>query len=282
MSETPLAVVDFCSYSESVFSLMDLLGAGPILASQKRVVVKPNLVNTSPPPVTTPVELVAAIVEYIKTVSRAEIVIAEGCGIPAFDTDRPYRKLGYLDLAASNGIALVDLNHAEVVELTDRRCIIFPRFMMPRIVMESFLISVPVLKKHSLAKVTLTMKNMLGCAPPTDCGGVDWKKSNFHKNIHQSIFEMNQYRTPDLTILDGSVGLAEFHLGGPVCSPPVEKLVGGFDPVATDACGAKLLGVDWKDVEHIALAHTVLGRADRMPAVQDLAVSDPPWQNLFR
>jgi len=267
MAETPLAVVDFCSYAESVPVLMDLLGAGPVLTSQKRIVIKPNLVNSSPPPVTTPVELVAAIIAYIKTVSRADIVVAEGCGIPFFDTDRPYRKLGYVDLAESNGILLVDLNHAGLMELTDRRCTIFPRFMMPRIVMESFLISVPVLKKHSLAKVTLTMKNMLGCAPPTHYGGMVWKKSNFHKNIHPSIFEMNRYRTPDLTIIDGSTGLAKFHLGGPVCSPPVGKLVGGFDPVATDAYGAGLLGVDWKDVEHIVLAHTVLGRADREAAL---------------
>ncbi len=263
MDETPLGMVDFCSYPESVPKLMDFLGAGPVLASQKRIVIKPNLVNTSPPPVTTPVELVAAVVAYVKAVSRAEIIVAEGCGIPFFNTDRPYRKLGYLDLAKSSGIVLVDLNHAELMELTDRRCRIFPRFMMPRIVMESFLISVPVLKKHTLAEVTLTMKNMLGCAPPTHYGGIVWKKSNFHKNMHQSIFEMNRYRTPDLTILDGSVGLAKFHLGGPVCRPPVGKLVGGFDPVATDACGAGLLGVDWRNVEHITLAHTVLGRADR-------------------
>jgi uncharacterized protein (DUF362 family) len=42
----------------------------------------------------------------------------------------------------------------------------------------------------------------------------------------------------------------------------VGKLIGGCDPVAVDAYGAGLLGVDWKDVKHIALAHTVLGRAD--------------------
>jgi len=43
----------------------------------------------------------------------------------------------------------------------------------------------------------------------------------------------------------------------------VGKLIGGFDPVAVDAYGAGLLGVDWRNVGHIALAHTILGRADR-------------------
>jgi uncharacterized protein (DUF362 family) len=262
MNKTPIGIVDFCSYEESVPALMELLGAARVLGEQKRVVIKPNLVNTSRPPITTPVQLVAAIADYVKSVSNAETVIAEGCGVPLYNTHRPFRKLGYSDLAKSNGIVLVDLNHAETTELTDHRCRVFPKFMMPRLVMDSFLISVPVLKKHSLAKVTLTMKNMLGCAPPDHYGGFIWKKSKFHKNMHRSIFEMNLYRTPDLTILDGSVGLSCHHLGGPECSPPVCKLIGGFDPVAVDAYGAELLGVDWRNVEHIRLAHAVIGRAD--------------------
>jgi uncharacterized protein (DUF362 family) len=262
MNKTPLGIVDFNSYKESVPALMEVLGADRILCDQKNVVIKPNLVNTSPPPITTPVQLVAAIADYVKSVSNAKIVIAEGCGAPIYNTHRPFRKLGYSDLAKSNGMVLVDLNDAETTELADHRCRVFPKFMMPRLIMDSFLISVPVLKKHFLAKVTLTMKNMLGCAPSDHYSGLIWKKSRFHKNLHRSIFEMNLYRTPDLTILDASVGLACHHLGGPKCRPHVNKLIGGFDPVAVDACGATLLGVNWKDVEHISLAHTVIGRAD--------------------
>ena len=273
MNNTPLSIVDFCSYEKSVPALMELLGAARVLSEQKRVVIKPNLVNTSPPPITTSVQLVAAIADYVESVSNAETVIAEGCGAPLYNTHRPFRKLGYSDLAKSNGIILVDLNHSETMELTDHRCRVFPRFMMPRLVMGSFLISVPVLKKHSLAKVTLTMKNMLCCAPPDHYGGFIWKKSRFHKNMHRSIFEMNLYRTPDLTILDGSVGLACHHLGGPECSPHVGKLIGGFDPVAVDAYGAELLGMDWRDVEHIRLAHTVIGHADH-PAKYESGFSD--------
>jgi len=262
LNNTPIGIVDFCSYEKSVPAIMELIGATQVLGEQKRVVIKPNLVNTSPPPITTPVQLVGAIVEYVKSVSNAEIVIAEGCGAPLYHTDRPYRKLGYTELAKSSGTVLVDLNHADTTELFDHRCRIFPKFMMPRLVMDSFLISVPVLKKHSLAKVTLTMKNMLGCAPPDHYGGFIWKKSRFHKNMHRSIFEMNLYRTPDLTILDARLGLASHHLGGPECIPPVGKLIGGFDPVAVDAYGAGLLGVDWRNVEHINLAHRVIGHAD--------------------
>ncbi len=56
--------------------------------------------------------------------------------------------------------------------------------------------------------------------------------------------------------------MAEHHLGGPACDPPVGKIVAGFDPVAVDAAGAGLLGFDWRSVEHISMADGVLGQAD--------------------
>jgi uncharacterized protein (DUF362 family) len=264
--------VDFHNYQESVSELMDLLEIHRTLAEAKRIVIKPNLVNASPPPVTTPVELVAAIVAYVREVSNARVVVAEGCGSPLYSTERPFRKLGYIELADSKGLGLVDLNTAELVKLKDGRCRLFSEFLMPRLIMESLLISVPVLKRHSLARVSLTMKNMLGCAPPAHYGGLAWKKSKFHQKLHRSIFEMNLYRSPDLTILDASVGLSRFHLGGPRCKPPVKKLVGGIDPVAVDAYGAGLLCLHWRKVEHIALAHSVLGNAGAEPAGTSTAV----------
>ena len=65
MNNPPIGTVDFYSYEKSVPALMGLLGAERVLGEQKRVVIKPNLVNTSRPPVTTPVELVATIVDYV-------------------------------------------------------------------------------------------------------------------------------------------------------------------------------------------------------------------------
>ena len=86
MNKTPLGIIDFCSYEESVPALMKLFSAARILGAQKRVVIKPNLVNTSSPPINTPVQLVAAIADYIKSVSNAEIVIAEECEVPLYNT----------------------------------------------------------------------------------------------------------------------------------------------------------------------------------------------------
>ena len=81
--------------------------------------------------------------------------------------------------------------------------------------------------------------------------------------MHEAIVDLNSYRAPDLGIIDASIGLSEYHLGGAACSPSVGRLLGGFDPVAVDAEGARLLGHDWWSIDHLRLANGLLGNAPR-------------------
>jgi len=261
--QKPCWITDFISYDESIPSLLQAVGAPEILARQSRILIKPNLVCESPPPVTLPVTACEALVRACRTWSSAEIVIAEGTGARDLTTREVFRIHGYDRMAGSHGIELVDLNEAELVELRDPRCRVFPSFMMPRLLLESFVVSAAVLKAHSLATVTLSMKNMVGVAPPAwyQQGGY-WKKSAFHRQMQTSVFELNLYRKPDLAFIDATVGLAEHHLGGPACNPPVNRLLAGFDPVSVDAAGAQLLGIPWRQVGHIKMADGVLGRAE--------------------
>jgi len=53
--------------------------------------------------------------------------------------------------------------------------------------------------------------------------------------------------------------MAEAHLWGPHCDPPVNRILASFDPVAIDAAGAELLGLDWRTIDHITLADGLLG-----------------------
>ena len=245
--------VNFVSYEESVPKVLDAVGAREALAAQPAVLIKPNLVNATPPPVTTPVECVAAVVEYIRARSDAKVAIAEGCGAAGHGTQRCFDDLGYTELSRRLGVPLVDLNTAPTVLLRRDDCRVFPEFHMPEIALDHFIVSVPVLKAHSLAEITGTMKNMMGFAPPAHYQqGGHWKKSAFHARMHEAIVELNRYRSADLTLLDATVGLAEFHLGGAECDPPVNRLVAGFDPVRVDRLAADLLGLDWQRIPHLA------------------------------
>ena len=216
---------DFESYDASVPRALDTARLQPLLADQTTILLKPNLVNTSRFPVTTSPDFCRTVITYIQACSNATIILGEGCGDSSHDTDAVFRHLGFEDLAREFDIELLDLNHAPLVKKNLDGNLIFPEIYLPEIAFDSFIISLPVLKAHSLAVVTGTLKNMMGFAPPKYYSGSGvWKKAMFHEQMQTSIKELCRYRTPDLTIMDASVGLAEYHLGGPCCSPPVKKI----------------------------------------------------------
>jgi uncharacterized protein (DUF362 family) len=253
----------FTSWQESVPRLLDATGLPDRLAAEKKIIIKPNLVEPLKPPITTPVELIAALVDFIHaSLPHLEIIIGEGCGSSSKNTLQIFDTLGYSKLADRTGVTLLDLNEAPLVHMQDSKCGRWPEMHLPRIVFESFLISVPVLKAHSLAGVTLTMKNMMGLVPPAHYQqGGHWKKAAFHQNIQEAVFDLNRYRTPDFTLLDATIGMQEAHLWGPTCDPPPNRLAAGYDPVAMDSYGCSLLGIKWNSVGHLDMAHGILGSA---------------------
>jgi len=248
-----VAEIEFVSYDESVAEVLDALGAAEVLPRQGAVIVKPNLVNASPFPVTTPPQCVEAVIRYVRGCSDAAIVVAEGCGDAGLETPEVFDRLGYAELARREAVELVDLNHAPLRKLENPACTVFPEMYLPEIAFTHYLISIPVLKAHSYSQITGTLKNMMGLAPPKHYSGRggSWKKAVFHQRMHRSIAELNTYRRPDLSLLDATVGLADYHLGGPHCDPPVGKLIAGFDPVQVDRRGAELLGLDWRKIGHL-------------------------------
>jgi len=248
-----IAEIEFASYRESVPKVLDAIGAAAVLKEQTAVLIKPNLVNASPFPVTTAPQCVEAVIQYVRSRSAAEIVIGEGCGDAKLETAEVFDRLGYGELARRQAVELVDLNHAPLKKLNNPDCVVFKEMYLPEIAMSHYLISVPVLKAHSFSEITGTLKNMIGLAPPKYYSGQfgSWKKAAFHGRMHQSIIDLNRYRTPDLTLMDATVGMPDFHLGGAHCNPPLNKLIASFDPLEVDRRGAELLGMQWQSIGHL-------------------------------
>jgi uncharacterized protein (DUF362 family) len=263
-SNSHVYTCNFVSWQISVPLLLDAAGLKKRLASVKKVIIKPNLVGPHNPPVTTPVELVEALALYIHiTCPNLDIIIAEGCGSASNNTWQVFEALGYNRLADLDQVTLMDLNEAPLAYMQNSKCRRWPDMHLPKIIFESFLISVPVLKAHSLAGVTLTMKNMIGLAPPAHYQqGGPWKKASFHRGIQDAVFDLNCYRSPDFTLLDATIGMQKAHLGGPTCDPPPNRLAVSYDPVGIDSYGCRLLGIKWNTIGHLAMAHGTLGTAD--------------------
>ena len=114
MSET---TVEFISYQQSVTEALEGINAKERLVQESAILIKPNLVNATPHPVTTPAACCEAIIQYVRSFSKAEIVIAEGTGDASRQTHEIFDILGYTKLAARHGTSLVDLNEAPLQKL---------------------------------------------------------------------------------------------------------------------------------------------------------------------
>lgn len=252
------AIVDFTTYSESITKALDMVQASDVLQKQTSILIKPNLMGPYPFPVTTAVECCDAVLAYVRgSAPDAEVLVGDGCGDPSMDTHEVFLELGYADWAVENGVHLIDLNDALLEWREDPSCEMFPEISLPEIAFTHYIISVPVLKAHTLSTMTGTMKNMMGFAPPRHYSGGRkgcWKKAVFHENLEQAIIDLNRYRNADLTVMDASVGLSRSHLGGPECDPPIDKILVGFDPLELDRKAAMLLGFDWHDIGHLSAA----------------------------
>jgi len=216
----------------------------------RKIVIKPNLIANRPYPITTPAETVEALIEYF--MDGNEVVIAEGSGFD--DTNAIYRDQGYVELAERYGVRLVDLDRDEFEVLKKADAKVLKKFEFPLTLKDSYLISAAVLKRHSIARVTLSLKNMLGATIGRD-------KGRFHRlGINESIVEINLYKRPDLAVIDGRLGL-DSELGGR--QKKFDVMIFSEDPVAADAVGAKILGLDPLAVPHLKLAQDVrLGTCD--------------------
>ena len=243
----------FEDYEKTVFDLMDRLQVASVLAGQSVVMLKPNLVTGSLPPVTTDMNMVAAVAKWCRRVTNATLLVVEGSG--EGDTYRNYIELGYEKIPVDE---LVDLDREEIEEYEHPQAVRFPRIWLPRIVMKGFLISIPVLKDHSISKVTLSIKNMVGILPGSRYGGYwSYKKSVVHDgDLDQAIADLALYRPPDLALVDGRIGMQGSHLSGSPCSPAKNVILGGLNPWKVDVEGARVLGHNGEQIGHLKKTRT--------------------------
>lgn len=237
-------------YPAAIARALEEVDAGGALAGFDRVIVKPNVVNLSPPPVTTDVRCVMAVVDYLRERIGAEILVAEGSG--EGDTLENLRRHGYERV----GVPLVDLDALPDRTYSNDAAGVYSEIRLPEILEGAGLVSVPPAKDHSITGVTLGLKNMVGCLPARHYGGYwTYKKSQIHAvDEHQALADLMLYIRPHLTVIDALDGLEGGHLSGRVPDPPLRRIIAGTDVLAADREAAKLLGHDPEEIRYLKLA----------------------------
>jgi uncharacterized protein (DUF362 family) len=265
MAKPVVAIKRYENSPNSLRELLDLCGGLDELATHHHVFIKPNLVawdDKYPMPlygVYTTTRLVHDMVLLLKERGVERITIAEGSAHGkrfGVGTDRIYKVLGYHKLATRYGVTLMDILQ-EPFENVD-----FGGFTLQvsKPALEAdFLINMPALKTHNQGILSLGMKNLKGCL-----------SIKSRKYCHRPDHSLDHYLSlfveklrPALTVLDGIYGLEKgpFYMGKAV---RMNALVASKDPLAVDAVGATLAGLDPSDVPHIK------GYADRHSRSLDL------------
>jgi uncharacterized protein (DUF362 family) len=131
---------------------------------------------------------------------------------------------------------------------------------LPRSILDAdVVVSMPKMKMHHWAGVTLSLKNCFGCVPGRVYG---WPKNALHwAGVEQSILDVAAAVQPAIAIVDGVTAMQG---NGPITGTPVQVgvVVVADDPVAADVVGARLMGVDPEKVPHLMEAGRFLGQSD--------------------
>ena len=209
-------------------------------------------VNTDP-------RLVAATVEAMRQLGARHVVVAEGPGHRR-DTRYVIEPSGLGDALRSVHVPFVDLNvdQARVLRLKSRYTPL-SRLALPAAILDAdVVVSMPKMKMHHWAGVTLSLKNCFGCVPGRIYG---WPKNALHwAGIEGAILDVAAAVRPHLAIVDGIVAMEG---DGPITGDPVRvgALVFGDDPWRPTSRPPTSWGWTRGEVAYLAEAGRFLGQA---------------------
>jgi len=267
-----VAILNAAEYSEKIETLlMDGLRLFRLNLLGKTVLLKPNLVEDLPGPVNTNSALIGAAARCFLRLGATRIVIGEGPGHQR-DTELVVQVAGLKPHLADRRIEFVDLNRDELAKVKLKANYSgLGELWLPRSVLDSdFVVSMPKVKTHHWAGVTLSLKNMFGIVPGMKYG---WPKNLLHwHGIHESILDICATVPIHFVIADSITAMEG---NGPLQGTARElgKIVLADDPVAADATCARLMGFDPLRVQHLSEGGRFLGnlRADRITMLAERA-----------
>lgn len=247
------------NYEQDLLSVMvESLAPFELQVKDKSVLLKPNLVSLDPQGMinTHPV-VIAAARECFLRMGAARVLVGDGPALDR-DTEAVIESIRLSEYLGSLRGTFVDLNLDDVQRVTlPTHASRLKELYLPKTSMGvDFLVSMPKLKTHHWAGVTLSMKNMFGIVPG---GCYGWPKNILHwAGIDRAILDLNAAARPDFAIVDGIMGMEG---NGPIQGQPKScgVLVFGNDPVAVDATCCRVMGLKPEGVRYLARAGTMLG-----------------------
>jgi len=268
----------------AVEKAVDLLGGiNTVTAGKQSIMLKPNLVSGYEP-ATTKRHVIKTLAGLMQGAGK-QVFIGEGSAAAqgynhlggedyrtwkqeildpmqqhVFDT------LGYTELGEAMNIPLVNLHSGEMATVPLPDGFAFKELIINKSLTEiDMLCSVPMMKTHGLAQVTLGMKNLMGVYPGTVYGSVRGHVHDVASAIEPSgtavaVVDMVRVNKLGLVVVDGSTAMEG---EGPSMGDLVDMnvIIAGTNPLATDMVAAYLMGFKPQEVPTFTWAN----RAGMLP-----------------
>ncbi len=236
------ALVSFVMAGEDVKTdirkAMDLLGGlGKVIRPQDRILLKPNFNSDDPPPGSTAMDFLTAVIDLLREHGCTRISVGESSGRAWVPTEKVFQRTGLTSRMAKMKVPLLDFDQSQYVDVPIGGeyldLIAYPKEL------ENFdkIIYLPIMKTHYLAGFTMSLKLTVGLVHLSDRTILHGDNNMF---VSQRATEMNIPFKPDLIIMDGRISIVS---GGPAIGLTVHPgvILASGDPVALDVQGVRLL-----------------------------------------
>ncbi|MFX1427470.1 MAG: DUF362 domain-containing protein, partial [Promethearchaeota archaeon] len=259
MSKSKVSVVKYEKSPDSVRKLVESINLFDEIPKDAKVFIKPNIVywnrfsNFPKWGVITSSRIIEDTVVLLKERGIDDITIGEGIVTgDVKDTETAadaFEKLGYNILKERYGVKPINtFEHPfEKIDLGTGFNVKFSSVALAADVV----ISLPALKTHSQAVVTLGFKNLKGLI--NQASRKKFHSADPEKDLHHNVAQLPNKLKKVLTIIDGIYTLER---GPAMDGKPHRKdiLVASSDILSADMVGSKLLGIEPSDVPHLVQA----------------------------
>ena len=236
-------------FENTVAAVEALGGMAKFVKPGARVLINPNVSGHLPPDaaVNTHPHVVGALIKLCRDVGAGEVIVGN------FNIAKNY-KIGKMDeVAQKYGAELKPLGNKKEF---------FERLEMPQgkaldhlLVTKDYLaadvlINVPVAKHHTVSRMSLGMKNLMGLV-------LDRRRFHRERNKHleQSIADLASAVKSTLIVVDANKMIVTKGPVGPGEQIEPKKVIAGTDPVAVDVLAAQLLNYGKEDIPLFRLAY---------------------------
>ncbi|MHA1852610.1 MAG: DUF362 domain-containing protein [Candidatus Heimdallarchaeaceae archaeon] len=249
-SKVAIVKISNGDYDAAIKEIIKLLGED-VIPKNDKILIKPNALTSKKTweeqiVVTTHPEIVKAIAKIVREADN-DVVIGDSSGS---GTHSPVvlEKAGFKEIERTENIPVVPLTQAVKIEVNGKR---LKKTVIAKEVAERKIINVAKMKTHTLTRVTLAIKNLLGCVPGSEKLRIH-SVGNTARGFSQCLVDLYAYLKDSiiLNIIDADIAMEG---QGPSHGSPrkVGLILGSTDAVALDAVATKIMGAS-----HLSVATT--------------------------